>query len=165
MMPAFGDGFLTALIALAGLFAVVLAFMAVSMVSGDDALAVKLRQRGVEDVEDLKALESGAADALRYWMDVRTNRLADVTAQFGFDRRPSYTDGNRPRASGLLAHFGGEAGDVEREEIAAARALGERILAVCASCVPEASSRTIPRSLPTAIWRSGWTTSTPGAPC
>ena len=112
--------------------------VAVSMVSGDEALAVKLRQRGVEDAEDLKALESGAADALRYWMDARTNRLADVTAQFGFDRRPSYTDGNRPRASGLLAHFGGAAGEAEREGIAAARALGERILAVCASCEPEA---------------------------
>ena len=111
--------------------------VAVSMVSGGDALAVKLRQRGVEDAEDLKALESGAADALRYWMDVRTNRLADVTAQFGFDRRPSYTDGNRPRASGLLAHFGGEAGEAEREGIEAARSLGEWILEICVSCVPE----------------------------
>ena len=111
--------------------------VAVSMVSGGDALAIKLRQRGVEDAEDLKALESGAADALRYWMDVRTNRLADVTAQFGFDRRPSYTDANRPRASGLLAHFGGEADEAEREGIAVARTLGERILAICASCVPE----------------------------
>ena len=112
--------------------------VAVSMVSGDEPLAVKLRQRGVEEPEDLKALESGAADALRYWMNARTNRLADVTAQFGFDRRPSYTDGNRPRASGLLAHFGGEAGEAEEKGIAAARALGERILAVCASCEPEA---------------------------
>lgn len=112
--------------------------VAVSMVSGGDALAVKLRQRGVEDAEDLKALESGAADALRYWMDARTNRLADVTAQFGFDRRLSYMDGNRPRVSGLLAHFGGAAGKAEREGIAAARALGERILAICASCDPEA---------------------------
>lgn len=111
--------------------------VAVSMVSGGDAFSVKLRQRGVEDEEDLNALESGAADALRYWMDARTNRLAEVTAQFGFDRRPSYTDGNRPRASGLLAHFGGEAGEAEREGIASARSLGEWILEICASCVPE----------------------------
>ena len=113
---------------------------AVSMVSGEAPLEVKLRQRGVEDPEDLKALESGAADALRYWMDVRTNRLAGVAAQLGFDRRHSHTAENRPRASGLLAHFGGSPGEAEREGVRRARKLGGDILGICESLDPKSVS-------------------------
>ena len=104
--------------------------LALSMVSSDDPLAVKLRQRDAADEEDREALASGAADALRYWLDTRTNRLSCVAAQLGFDRRRKFDENSRPRVSGLLAHFGGEPGEAERSGVAAARYLGERILSL-----------------------------------
>jgi len=105
---------------------------AISLVSGDAPRDVALRQRGIDDREDLKALASGGPDALRMWIEVRTNRLAGVAALAGFDRRYDYPSSVRPRLSGLVAHFGGEAGAEERRGRAEARTLGARILAICA---------------------------------
>ena len=104
---------------------------AVSTVSGNEPRDVALRQRGVTDAEDLAALESGGADALRDWLEVRTNALAVVAAQAGFDRRRHFADGVEPRYSGLVAHFGGLEGAAERTGRAAARALGWRIVSIC----------------------------------
>lgn len=126
----------------------------VSMMSGDGPHDVRLRQRGVEDGEDLKALESGAADAFRYWMDARTNRLEGLAAQLGFDRRQEFAPEVRPRVSGLVAHFGGTPDAREKNETEAARALGRRLLDVAAQVAvdrePDADVR---RQFRTVQWR------------
>jgi len=105
--------------------------IAISTISGGEPHAVALRQRGVTEVEDLAALESGGADALRAWLEIRTNGLATVAAQAGFDRRRHFDDGVKPRYSGLVAHFGGAEGAAERNGRQTARALGRRIVELC----------------------------------
>lgn len=102
--------------------------LALSAFSGAGKRDVAIRQRDFDVEEDLKVLESGAADAMRYWTNEFPERLSEVVAQLGFERWRHVTGLAKLRLSGVLAHFGGEPGEDEKRGIEAAQALASRVI-------------------------------------
>lgn len=102
--------------------------LALSAFSGAEKREVAIRQRDFEVEEDLKVLESGSADAMRYWTNEFPERLREVSAQIGFERWRHATKDVKLRYSGLLARFGGEPSEDERRGIEFAHSLADRIV-------------------------------------
>lgn len=111
--------------------------LALSVFSGGSEYDIAVRQRDIESEEDLKALESGAADALRYWTNEFPERLEDIAVQVGFERWKNAKIDYRLVYSGVLARFSKEGDDMDQEGIGIARALGDRIIDVYEYLYPD----------------------------
>lgn len=110
-----------------------------SMMSGSSEYECSIRKRGVEDEEDRTMLDSGAADALRTWVNEKTNRLDGVAVQMGVElwKRVGYA---LPRCSGVVAFPRGLDDVAAATGRKAAHALAEKILDVYANGRPDACS-------------------------
>jgi len=104
-----------------------------SLVGGGDAVSTQLRLRGLgDDSEDRFSFGFDAATGLRSWIRDKPFRLKDAAVMMGFDLWKR--DGKPlPPMGGLLSRPAGFAdADDRRNGIAAARALADRALALCA---------------------------------
>lgn len=128
--------------------------LALSVFSGGSKYEIAVRQREVEGEEDLHALESGAADAMRYWSNDLPDRLPKIAVQVGIERWQRMQK-LKPRVSGVLARFGEGPGEsFEKDGTAAARALGERIIAAYENANPDGiGDRNVKRLFRHAQWR------------
>lgn len=111
--------------------------LALSVFSGSSPYDIAVRQRGIESEEDLKALESGAADALRYWTNEYPERLEEISVQVGFERWARSKMAYKLVYSGVLARFAKEGADMDREGINVARDLADRIVAIYEDLYPD----------------------------
>lgn len=111
----------------------------VSMMSkDDDVYSGNLRRLGVSDREDADMLAAGASGALRTWVRDKPDRATNIAVQVGFElwRRNGL---EAPVAAGLVARTAGfQAGDRERF-VERARALADRVFAVCREGEPDES--------------------------
>lgn len=109
-----------------------------SLMSGSSPYDVALRTRGVTDEEDRDLLTIGAADALRTWVRAKAPCVSNVALQVGFelwrhDRLPM------PPVGGFVARTAGFGAEGPAAGIASARALAERVLAICEKTDPFAA--------------------------
>lgn len=113
----------------------------VSMTSGSTEFDRAVRRRGVTDDEDRTMLDSGASDALRTWVNDKTNRLDGVAIQLGIElwKRAGRV---LPRSSGVVAFPEGLDEATAAAGRAAGRSLAERILDIYASGRPDAGTDT-----------------------
>lgn len=111
----------------------------VSMTSGSSEFDRTVRRRGVTDEEDRTMLDSGASDALRTWVNDKTNRLDGVAIQQGIElwKRAGRV---LPRSSGVVAFPEGLDETTAAAGRTAGRALAERILDIYATGRPDAST-------------------------
>ena len=110
---------------------------AVSLLAGNDADAVALRQRGLDLEEDREAARSGALPLLRTWVNDTPERLSGSAVQLATE----LWRGKRevPRSLGTVSVLA-DAPALRREEalVARARDLGEGIVALYKAGEPDA---------------------------
>ena len=126
----------------------------VSMLSkAEEPYECYLRRRGETDKEDADMLAESASGALRTWVRDNSDRATNIAVQIGFElwRRNGL---KVPETAGFVARTAGF-GEEDRERmVARARALADRVFAVCERGVPDESPNARLREMFTVVeWR------------
>ena len=131
---------------------------ALSLMSGSTPRESYIRQRAALDDEDRMMLETGAYETLRTWLAEKPACMKNVAVQLGFELW-RHVGRPLPVAGGLVAFGDCVVGRIvsnppdSRPTVARARALAERMMALCAQGAPDVADARLKEMFEFVLWR------------